>query len=359
MKILILTNNDVGLYQFRRELVFELLKDNRVLISCPNGELIKPFERMGCIFIDTPVDRRGVNPKTDIKLFYQYVKLLWIEKPDLVITYTIKPNIYGGLASRMLGISHVTNITGLGTAFQNKGILRNIVTIMYKVGIKNAKTVFFENEENCQVFIEKGIVSKEKVCLLMGAGVNLEHYSVTSYPLTEGTRFLFMGRVMKEKGINELFEAMHRLYMDGIACTLDILGGCEEDYKEIIKKYETEGWINYYGYQKDVRPFINNCHCFVLPSWHEGMANTNLESAASGRPVITSNIHGCLEAVEDGISGYLAEEKNPGDLYRVMKKFTELSYTERKAMGLAGRKRMEELFDKKKVVADTIKQLLC
>ena len=211
----------------------------------------------------------------------------------------------------------MTNITGLGTAFQNKGILRNIVTIMYKVGIKNAKTVFFENEENCQVFIEKGIVSKEKVCLLMGAGVNLEHYSVTSYPLTEGTRFLFMGRVMKEKGINELFEAMHRLYMDGIACTLDILGGCEEDYKEIIKKYETEGWINYYGYQKDVRPFINNCHCFVLPSWHEGMANTNLESAASGRPVITSNIHGCLEAVEDGISGYLAEEKNPGDLYRV------------------------------------------
>lgn len=140
--------------------------------------------------------------------------------------------------------------------------------------------------------------------LQMGAGVNLDRYELAEYPLGQNIRFLFMGRVMKEKGINELFEAMHRLYSDGINCSLDILGGYEEDYKDIIQHYEKEGWLHYHGFQADVRPFIANCHCFVLPSWHEGMANTNLESAASGRPVITSNIHGCLEAVEDTLIGF-------------------------------------------------------
>ena len=144
---------------------------------------------------------------------------------------------------------------------------------------------------------------------------------------------------------------------DGSNCELHLLGFYEENYKAKIEKYEAEGWLHYYGYQKDVRPFIEGSHCFVLPSWHEGMANTNLECAASGRPVITSNIHGCLEAVEDGVSGYLCSKQDAESLYQVMKKFTKLSYDERKAMGLAGRKRMEDIFDKKKVVEDTIREL--
>lgn len=194
--------------------------------------------------------------------------------------------------------------------------------------------------------------------LQMGAGVNLDRYELAEYPLGQNIRFLFMGRVMKEKGINELFEAMHRLYSDGINCSLDILGGYEEDYKDIIQHYEKEGWLHYHGFQADVRPFIANCHCFVLPSWHEGMANTNLESAASGRPVITSNIHGCLEAVEDSVTGFLVERKNANDLYRIMKHFVGMSYEDRKNMGLAGRRRMEEIFDKNKVVEMTTQKLL-
>jgi len=145
--------------------------------------------------------------------------------------------------------------------------------------------------------------------------------------------------------------------MGGISCSLDVLGGFDEDYNEKIKEYESEGWMTYYGYQNDIRPFIANCHCFVLPSWHEGMANTNLECAASGRPVITSNIHGCLEAVEDGVTGYLCEKQNVNDLYRVMRQFAKLPYEKRKDMGLAGRKRMENIFDKKKVVRETLKAI--
>ena len=150
---------------------------------------------------------------------------------------------------------------------------------------------------------------------------------------------------------------MQKLVADGCSCLLDVLGGYEEDYKEIIKKYESEGWLHYRGYQKDVRPYIEKCHCFVLPSWHEGMANTNLECAASGRPVITSNIHGCLEAVEDGVSGYLCEKQNAEALYQVMKKFTVLSNEDRKAMGLAGREHMEKCFDKKVVIERTLSKL--
>ena len=357
MRVMILANLDVGLYQFRKELIEELLKENEVIISLPYGELVEPLKKMGCKFIDTPVDRRGINPVTDLKLFNEYRRLLKQEKPDLVITYTIKPNVYGGLACRLAHIPYAVNITGLGTAFENGGMLKRIVTVMNKVACKKAKVVFFENEENRQVFIREKIVKESQTHRLNGAGVNLDKYQVTEYPKGEKIKFLFMGRVMAEKGIDELFEAMKKMIADGINCELDVLGGYEEDYKEKIQEYEDEGWLHYHGYQKDVRPFIETCHCFVLPSWHEGMANTNLESAASGRPVITSNIPGCMEAVVDGKTGFLCERKNADDLYKVMKKFTELSFEERKAMGLAGRKRMEDVFDKKKVVKTTIQAL--
>lgn len=358
MKVMILANFDVGLYQFRRELIEELLKENEVIIALPYGELVEPLKEMGCRFIDTPMERRGMNPLKDIMLYQEYRKLLKAEKPDLVITYTIKPNIYGGYACRKQGIPYAVNITGLGTAFQNEGMLKKMVTLMYKKGLKKAKVVFFENEENRQIFVNEGIVQEDITHRLNGAGVNLEKYKVAEYPHGEKIKFLFMGRVMAEKGIDELFSAMQRLITEGVNCELDVLGGYEENYKEKIEQYETEGWLKYHGFQNDVRFFIEACHCFVLPSWHEGMANTNLESAASGRPVITSNIHGCLEAVEDGVTGFLCTVKNVDDLYRVMKRMCALSYEERKAMGLAGRRRMEEIFDKKKVVEATINGLL-
>lgn len=358
MKILILANFDVGLYQFRRELIETLLPGNEVLLSLPYGSWVEPLKEMGCHFIDTPMDRRGMNPVRDFRLLLTYWKMLKTQKPDLVITYTIKPNVYGAFAARVLRIPYAVNITGLGTAFQGDGMLRKVVTAMYRLSCKRAKVVFFENSENCQIFLNEKIVKEEQTCLLSGAGVNLSHYQVSDYPKGEGTRFLFIGRVMKEKGIEELFAAMRRLRAGGIPCTLDVLGGFEEDYKALMEEFQAEGWLRYHGYQADVRPFIADSHCFVLPSWHEGMANTNLECAASGRPVITSNIHGCLEAVEDGVTGYLCEKQNADDLYRVMKHFTELPYDHRKAMGLAGRHRMEKIFDKNQVVEKTVFHLM-
>ncbi len=358
MKIVIVTNTSAGLYGFRKELIYELAKKNEVIALSPNNQKKDELMALGCQLIDTPLDRRTINPVTDLKLVLLYQRLLKKIKPDLVITYTIKPNIYGGFVSRIQKIPYAVNITGIGTAFQKEGLLKKIVTIMYKVALKNAKVVFFENAENRNIFLDAKIVKQQQCCLLNGAGVNLKQYKLQEYPKCEnGIHFLFIGRVMQEKGINELFEAMRRIHKENNICYLDVVGSFEENYSEVMEQGEKEGWLKYHGYQSDVRPFIANAHCFVLPSWHEGMANTNLECAASGRPIITSNIHGCKEAVIENISGLLCEPKNADSLYNAMKRFLDLSQEERINMGRAGRKHMEEVFDKKKVVMETVKRL--
>ena len=353
MKIWILANYDIGLYQFRRELIESFLKDHDVTISLPYGSLVDLLVEKGCVFEDTPVDRRGINPVIDLKLLLRYRKLLGKAKPDMVITYTVKPNIYGGMVCRMLKIPYAVNITGLGTAFQAQGFLRNLVTFMYKIALKRAKVVFFENSANRQLFIDEKIVHEERTCLLNGAGVNVDRYAFSPLPETEPVHFLFVGRVMREKGIEELFAAMERLYRDGENCCLDILGIHEEDYSEDIQRGQSQGWLHYHGHQKDVRPFIEKAHCFVLPSYHEGMANTNLECASMGRPLITTDIPGCKEAVIADVSGFLCQPKDDQSLYDAMKRFLRLSNTQRSEMGKAGRQHMEQTFKKNKVVADT------
>lgn len=357
-RVLVLANSSGGLFDFRHELLEELLRQYEVIISVPGGDKLDELLALGCQFFETDVDRRGINPVTDLKLFREYRRMLREIRPDLVITYTIKPNVYGGMACRLAGIPYAANITGLGTAFQKTGALRELVTALYRAALKGADTVFFENCENMQTLLDERIVRQEQCCLLNGAGVNLERYAFAEYPPeSDETRFLFVGRIMREKGVDELFAAMEQLRADGVNCSLDVLGGYEEDYKEKIEQYEAAGWLRYHGYQQDVRPFIADCHCFVLPSWHEGMANTNLECAATGRPVITSNIHGCMEAVEAGVGGLLCRPKDAADLARVMRSFVNLPHEQKAAMGREGRARMEEIFDKKKVVAATVARL--
>lgn len=363
MKILILCNYATGLLSFRSLLIQKLIENgNSVSAVVPTTEdeheLFSEAElrKLGCSLIHADIDRRGINPIKDCKLLIQFFNTVCKEKPDFVITYTIKPNIYGGLVCSLLKIPYAVNITGLGTAFENDGYIKKIVCGLYKNALKKAKVVFFENSENRDIFVNLGLVKEEKTKVLAGAGVDLEKYSFAEYPQDNGeTRFLFIGRVMKEKGIDELLSVMRRLEKEGVNCSLDIVGWLEEGYADVLKQYGNEGWLRYHGVQSDVRPFIAASHCFVLPSWHEGMANTNLECAAMGRPVITSNIAGCREAVINGKSGFLCELKDIDSLYSQMKKFCSIPYDERISMGQQGRKHMEEVFDKKKVVEKTLK----
>ena len=247
------------------------------------------------------------------------------------------------------------NITGLGTMFQNQKIVNKVIIYLYRFASRKAKVVLFENEYNRDVFVNNRIIDKNHTFVLNGAGVNLERYSYMDYPDEQGLlEFLFIGRVMKEKGVNELIEAFKVLQKEHI-CRLVIVGPYEEtNYEQVFKDCEKEGWLTYEGFQKDVHPFIKKCHCFILPSWHEGMANTNLECAACGRPVITSNIPGCKEAIVDGISGLLIEPKNVESIVTQVKRFMSMSHEERKEMGVHGRKHMEKYFDKNIIVNNTI-----
>ena len=355
-KILILTNNDIGLYKFRKELIQTFLHaGNKVVVCLPYGEYVENLKEMGCEFIETPMERRGMNPVHDLKLYRQYRRIIKEEHPDLVITYTIKPNVYGGSACRKLKIPYVSNVTGLGTAFQS-AYLKALVSGMYRFALKRSKIVFFENEENRQLFINERIIDEKQSYRLNGAGVNLDEYPYTPMVQSNTTRFLFIGRVMKEKGIDELLQAVKKLKQDTDVC-VDIVGPYEDDYQSVIANEMNDGTIRYHGYQKDVRPFITDCSCFVLPSYHEGMANTLLECASMGRPLITSDIPGCREAVIEDRTGYLCNVKDANSLYHAMKSFADLSYDKKEAMGIAGRQHIETVFAKEKVVGETIKRI--
>lgn len=355
MKILILANNDVGLYKFRKELITELLLENEVFISLPDGDFIKRLKDLGCSFINTPLERRGTNVFKDYKLYKSYKKIIKNISPDLVITYTIKPNIYGGLACRRLKIKYVANITGLGTSFQKKGFLKRLVLHLYKKSLKQAHTVFFENSTNMEVFVKNSLIEEKQAFLLNGAGVNLDDYKLLPYPADNGiTDFLFVGRVMREKGVGELLLACKQLASDNYSFRLHVVGEFEENYKQEFEIYNNESWFVYHGFQANVIPFIEQCHCFVLPSWHEGMANTILENAASGRPVIATDIPGCKESVKDGETGFLCKVKDFLSLYEVMKKVLNMSHKEKYQMGLLGRQYMKEKFDKKIIVKVTL-----
>ena len=352
-KLMVITNHSYMLWQFRRELIGKLMEDYDVIISTPFVGHEDDFAAMGCTMIETDVDRRGINPKTDMKLYLTYRRLLKEHHPDMVVTYSIKPNVYAGYACRQMRIPYCVNVQGLGTAFQKKG-LREIVIRMYKTALKKAKTVYFENKGNAKVFLQEQIIRREQMCLLKGAGVNLKYYTYQKYPENDKVHFLYLGRIMKEKGMDELFYAAKELQRKEVPFVLDLVGFFEDEYKEKIDKLVDAKIAVFHGFQEDPRPYYAMADCVVLPSYHEGMSNVLLEAAATGRPVITSNIPGCKEAVDDGKSGLLCEAEDWNDLYRKMSKIARMSRIEREAMGVCGRDKMAREFDKDKVVKKTI-----
>lgn len=355
MKYLVLTNNSGGLYRFRKDLMKRFIADGHIVYAVtPFDNSVDELKEIGIRLVELKMNRRGVNPLQELALFSSYWRLIKAIHPDMIITYTIKPGIYGGLLARKAKIPYAVNITGLGTTFQRKGILRTAIVKLWRNALKSAKCVFFENEENAQVFLKLNIVNKSKIHILRGAGVNLEDFPYTEYPVSdEQIHFLFIGRVMKEKGIDELLTAMQQLRLKYENIILDVVGWCEEDYETKLKQLQDKGVIQYFGFQQDVTPFISKAHAFVLPSYHEGMANTLLEAAAMGRPLITSNIHGCMEAVNDGVTGFLCEPKDAQSLSRQMERFIVLTYKEKCNMGKAAHNYVANLFDKQKVVKMT------
>ena len=353
-KILILANSSGGLYDFRNELVEKLLKEYRVSVSLPDEVRTRELADEGCKVIHTPINRRGVNPAEDFRLLLSYRKLLKEEKPDLVLTYTIKPNIYGGFCCRRMKIPYLVTVTGLGSTFQKQGLLLKMIVTMYRAGLKRAECVFFQNEENRKIFEQYKIKGK-KDRLVKGSGVSLKRHTFEEYPEEGITRFLFVGRMMREKGIEELLEAAEVLH--GPEVVFELLGYCDEDYQDRLDDCERKGCIRQLGFHPDVHEYLKQSSALVLPTYHEGMSNVLMEAAATGRPVIATNVSGCKEIFEEGVTGFGCEPKSGGELIRALQKFLALSRQERAAMGRRAREKMEREFDREKVVKDYYEEI--
>lgn len=351
MRVLILANADSGLYRFRLELLRELLLgEHEVFIALPDGPFIPEIKALGCRFINTPFSRRGTNPIKELRLFINYRQIIKDVAPDAVLTYTVKPNVYGGLMCRMLRVPYLPNITGLGASIENGGFLQKIMLFLYRAALKKAACVFFQNQENLDFMMRRKVISAQKHRLIPGSGVNTVHFYPLEYPTEDQINFLFIGRIMEEKGIEQYLEAAEYIKSRYPHTSFHILGGCEERYESKLKAYQARELVIYHGVQDDIRQFHRTSHCTIHPSYWEGMSNVLLESASCARPILAADISGCREVVDDGVTGFLFERKNSAALISAIERFLALDWQAKKQLGLEGRKKVESAFDRKIVV---------
>jgi len=360
-RVLILGNSGLVVFGMRGELIQRLVKEGYdVVTSFPNGVLGEGealAKEYACSFTETSIDRRGTNIFRDAALLHSYFNLIKAAKPDVVLTYTVKCSIYGGIACRWLKIPCIVNITGLGKGLAEGGLRQKLLVMLYKIAVRSAY-VFFQNQSDRQFFLDQGIRFEESY-LLPGSGVNLKKYSPLPYPKDDKTVFTYIARVMKTKGIDEFLAAAEAIRQDHSNVEFHICGYYEDDYKTVIEKAQESGLITYHGLVSDVRHYEAVSHCIVLPTYHpEGVSNVLLEAAACARPIITTNRPGCAEVLDDGINGYFVKEKDSQDLVRVMRKFMALPWEARRDMGLAGRAKVEREFDRQIVVEKYMNQII-
>lgn len=362
MKILILSNYANGLYLFRKEVLAAFLKAGyEVVVSVPPDENCKKVEELGCKVIPTEFERRGNNPIHDLKLLLKYIKLLRTQKPDIVLTYTIKPNLYGGLACRFCKIPYLVNITGLGTAIEGQGVLGKILLWFYRIATRDAACIFFQNEGNRE-FMQKRGIGRERSRLLPGSGVNLKEHPFSEYPSEEnGIVFLAVLRIMKDKGIEEYLKAAEQMKEEYPNTYFYLAGEYEEEtrsrYEPEIERLSGQEVIRYLGHIDNVPEVMAASHVIVHPSYHEGLSNVLLEAAACGRPVLASDVPGCRETLQDKVSGLLFLPESVESLIETMKVFLNYTLEKRKEMGTEGRKYVESVFDRNIVISIYLEEI--
>lgn len=360
-KVLFLVNHDVVIYNFRKEIVSNLIEQGyEVIISSPYGKRIEKLIDMGCTYEEVQIDRHGTNPLEDFKLILYYRKLMKKIEPNVILTFTIKPNIYGAMVAKWLGIPCVSNITGLGNAIENRGMMQKITTLLYKYSFSKIDKVFFQNQANMDFFQGKRIALNRHQ-LLPGSGVNLTEYQKKEYPPESPINFIFVSRIMQEKGIDEFLYASNKIVSKYDNVYFHICGFSEDGYEQYMEELPVEGKIIYHGMMEDLSDIYGIAHCIVHPSHHEGMSNVLLEASASGVAVIASKIPGCQETFDEGRTGYGFEVKNKESLISAIENFIELPYNKKREMGFAARKKMEKEFDRQIVVNEymnTIKNIV-
>ena len=309
---------------------------------------------LGVERIPVRIDRSGANPWADLRLLARYRALLRQLRPAAYLGYTIKPNIYGSLAAASLGIPALPNVSGLGTAFIRGGALQSLVTALYRVGFARAPVVFFQNDEDRQLFVARRIVRADQARVLPGSGVDLERFAPASPP-PDALAFLLIARLLRDKGVVEFADAARSLRAELPNARFQLLGPIDEGNRTAISRAELDSWvrdgvIEHLGTTDDVRPSIAAASAVVLPSYREGLPRSLLEAGAMARPLIATDVPGCRDVVEEGVNGYLCRARDARSLAQAMRRFADLPPAERLAMGDAGRRKVQERFSEEFVV---------
>lgn len=332
--------------------------------------VLSPFEAtttgrmadLGVEHIHIPIDRSGMNPIADGLLLMRYLQILRRVKPAAFLGFTIKPNIYGCLAARFLNLPAIANVSGLGTAFADRGLLVRIVRILYRAAFASARRVFFQNDDDQAEFVARGIIRLEQAALLPGSGVDLEHFSPEPLPL-EGPVYLFVGRLLADKGVREFVSAARIVRAEFPTARFQLLGPIDQGNPTSIAQSELDGWISqgaveYLGVTDDVRSAIGGASAIVLPSYYrEGVPRSLLEAAAMARPLISTDMSGCRELVVDQPGGIVCRPRDANSLAESMREFARKSPEERTAMGAASRRLVEERFNEERVIRAYVDEL--
>ena len=363
-KIIVTANSSWNIVNFREGIVLELISNGfEVVIVSPRDEFVPRLLDLGCYYININIDKKGVNPINDLYLLFQYLKIFYKERPDIVLSYTAKPNIYSSIAAGIYEIPVINNISGLGTAFIRGGLLGTIVSFLYRVSLRKSKCVFFQNNDDKILFLNKSLATENQVDILPGSGVNLKYFQPSNSDVTNKNQdefvFLLIARLIWDKGIQEYVDAARLIKKDNSNIRFQILGFLDVDNQTAVLRSDVDSWveegiIEYLNATDDVRPFIEKSDCVVLPSYREGTPKTLLEAGAMGKPIITTNVEGCKDVVDDGVNGYLCKVRDYNDLAKKMNNLLALDSKDFERMGLQSRKKMELEFDEKIVIAKYI-----
>ena len=362
-KILIIANDEGTILHFRREIVKAFIEEGfEVTVCYPLAENTASIESLGCRVVNVNVSRHGTDVLQDLRFIKDCKTLIKKFQPDIVLTYTVKPNIYASIACQQTKTPYLNNVTGLGSILQNKGLLSTLILKLQKIGYRKSSCVFFQNVENRDKLKALGVIKDSTpTYILPGSGVNLEKQKYEPFPPNDGrTRFVFVSRVRADKGYNEFFEAAQNIKRKYPHTEFHVIGWYEEEaLSPMIDKLNAEGVIIYHGrlLQEEVHEIEKTCNCLIHPTYHEGMANVLLEAAATGRPVIATNIHGCIEAFEEGVTGFGCEVKDAGSLEEAIEKFICTPYEKQVEMGKRGREKMEKEFDRRLVAQAYIEMM--
>ena len=352
MRLLIFVNDETTIYNFRREIIRAFNNKGYDVILCtPDGGHKIEIERCGCTVVNIEVSRHGTNPIQELKCIITFRHLIRQYRPDVVLTYTVKPNIYGSLACQMTRTPYINNITGLGTVLQSDSFLARIMLLLQKKAYRKSSYVFFQNQSNYQTLLEKGIITEGTPFeILPGSGVNLELHAFTPMREDDGiVKFIIVSRIREDKGYNEFFDAAEIIKKKYKNTEFHVVGWFEEEsFRERVEELSKKGTIIFHGkqMQEEVHKLIVASDCVVLPSYHEGMANVLLEAASGGRPVIATSIPGCRETFDDGITGFGCEVGSSTSLAYAMERLINVPYMKRREMGFLGRKKMEKEFNR-------------